>query len=135
MIVVPNQQGTPGPCSAIVDLYKSFLADALVLTPFNHDSVWIETGDNVRSGIFRGQAEIGEHSLHCRQMTDGTLGTDVLEVLGGHNFVVVVERALALRNGTSLNMLCNTVFEIANGSIAEMRKLPFDPMVWDEFWS
>jgi ketosteroid isomerase-like protein len=122
---------------AIADLYDSFLSGdpAPALAAFSDRSVWIEPGDNARSGIYRGPQEIAEHTVKCREMTDGTWGTDVLEIVGGDRFVIVVERALALRNGTALNMICNTVYEMTNGVVCEMRVLPYDGDAWNEFWS
>jgi ketosteroid isomerase-like protein len=121
----------------IADLYKSFLNDdpEPALAAFNDDSVWVDTGDNERSGVYRGVVEIAQHALNCRRLTDGTWGTDVLEMLGGERFVVVVERALALRNGTSLNMMVNTVYAMTDGVINEIRVLPYDTETWNAFWS
>jgi ketosteroid isomerase-like protein len=121
----------------IADLYKSFLNDdpEPALAAFNDESVWVDTGDNERSGVYRGVVEIAQHAIHCRKLTDGTWGTDVLEMLAGDRFVVVVERALALRNGRSLNMMVNTVYEMTNGVVNQLRVLPYDPQEWDAFWS
>ncbi len=121
----------------IADLYKSFLNDnpEPALAAFNDDSAWVEPGDNERSGVFRGVVEIAQHAIHCAKLTDGTWGTDVVEIIGGDEFVVVVERSLALRNGTSLNMLVNTVYEMADGVVKEVRVLPYDCDTWDAFWS
>ena len=121
----------------IADLYRAFIEEdpAPVLAAFNENSVWTESGNTARSGVFRGVAEIALHALHCKKLTDGTMGTEVQEILVGERFVVVVERALALRNGTSLNMLCNTVYEMADGVIAQVQVLPYDPEAWNEFWS
>ena len=122
---------------AIAALYRSFEKGEPqpMLSVFDDDSLWSEPAGNVRAGVFRGAEAIAEHTRSCRAQTDGTWGTDVQEILGGEKYVVVVERALALRNGTSLNMLCNTIYEMADGKVAEMRVLPFDPEAWHEFWS
>ncbi len=122
---------------AIAGLYRSFI-DAErqpALSVFTDESVWTEPEGNVRAGVFRGARAIAEHTNFCMDQTDGTWGTDVQEILGGEKYVVVVERALALRNGISLNMLCNTIYEMADGLVVEMRVLPFDPEAWHHFWS
>ena len=82
----------------IADLYKSFLNHdpEPALATFNDDSVWVEPGDNERSGVFRGVVEIAQHAIHCKELTDGTWGTDVVEIVGGDTCVIVVERSLAL---------------------------------------
>jgi ketosteroid isomerase-like protein len=122
---------------AIANLYGSFLTrdPGPALAVFNDDSIWIEPGDNLRSGTYRGLAEIVKHADHCKEMVDGNWGTDVLEMLPGNRYVVVVEKALALRNGTSLNMVVNTIYEMPNGIVTSFRSLPFDPDEWDAFWA
>jgi ketosteroid isomerase-like protein len=121
----------------IADLYKSFLNDdpEPALAAFDDQSIWVEVGDNERSGVFRGVVEIAQHAINCSKLTDDTWGTDVLEIVGGDRFVIVVERSLALRNGTSLNMLVNTVYEMSGGVVKEIRVLPYDCDAWNAFWS
>jgi ketosteroid isomerase-like protein len=121
----------------IVDLYAAFTTGnaAAMSRPFNDQSVWVEPGNNTRSGVFRGPQAIAEHTTNCMQLTDGTWGTDVQEIVGGDRYVIVVERALGQRNGKSLGMMCCTMYEMADGAVAEMRVLPFDAQVWDDFWS
>ncbi len=102
---------------------------------FNDHTVWIEPAGNARSGTFRGLEEIVNHTAHCMEMTDGTWGTDLVEILCGDDVVVVIERTLALRNGASLNMLCSTNYQMTNGVVTELRVLPFDFVGWNTFWS
>ncbi len=122
---------------AIAALYESFLNHdrTPAMAAFTDDTIWDEPDGNERSGQFRGVVEIALHAIHCRKLTDSTFGTDVLEILAGERHVVVIERSLALRNGTSLNMLVNTVYEMQDGIISKVRILPYDPEQWNEFWS
>ena len=69
------------------------------------------------------------------QLTDGTLATEVQEIVGGEHYVVVVERATAQRNGRSRDMLCATSYQMVDGMVAEMRVLPFDSQEWQRFWA
>jgi hypothetical protein len=68
------------------------------------------------------------------ELTDGTLATEVQEIVGGAQYVVAIERATAQRNGRSLDMLCATSYQIADGVVAEMQVLPFDSQEWQRFW-
>jgi|KBSSwiStaDraftv2_1062776.scaffolds.fasta_scaffold03399_12 ketosteroid isomerase-like protein len=122
---------------AIEDLYASFEDHdrGPAYACFTDDTVWEEPAGNERSGVFRGVVEIALHAIHCRKLTDSTFGSEVLEILVGMRYVVVVERALGLRNGMALNMLVNTVFEMTDGVIHKVRVLPFDCQKWNEFWS
>jgi hypothetical protein len=68
------------------------------------------------------------------ELTNGTLATEVQEIVGGEQYVVVVERATAERNGRSLDMLCATSYQMVDGMVAEIRVLPFDSQEWQRFW-
>jgi ketosteroid isomerase-like protein len=120
----------------IRDLYGAYTSDDLeaILRPFNDQSVWIELGDNQRTGVFHGATGLLEHSMRNLELTDGTLATQVQEIVGGEQYVVVVERATAQRNGQSLDMLCATSYQMVDGLVGEMRVLPFDSEKWQRFW-
>jgi ketosteroid isomerase-like protein len=120
----------------IRDLYGAYTSDDLeaILRPFNDQSVWIELGDNQRTGVFHGATGLLEHSMRNLELTDGTLATHVQEIVGGEQYVVVVERATAQRNGQSLDMLCATSYQMVDGLVGEMRVLPFDSEKWQRFW-
>jgi ketosteroid isomerase-like protein len=120
----------------IQDLYGAYISGDLeaALRPFNDQSVWIELGDNERIGVFRGATGLLEHSVRNLELTDGTLTTEVQEIVGGEKYVVVVERATAQRNGRALDMLCATSYQMADGMVAEVRVLPFDSQEWQRFW-
>jgi ketosteroid isomerase-like protein len=120
----------------IENLYGAYLTYDLeaTLRPYPDQSVWVEVGVNERSGVFRGATAILEHAMRNLELTDGTLATELQEVVGGERFVVAIERATAQRNGRSLDMLCATSYQMADGMVAEMRVLPFDSQEWQRFW-
>ena len=103
--------GAQSNLQVIVDLYESFdTGDSeAMLRPFTDESVWVEPGNNVRSGLFRGQREIFGHTMSCMELTDGTWAT--------------------------LAMPCATIYDMDDGTITEMRVLPFDSEGWQDFWS
>jgi ketosteroid isomerase-like protein len=120
----------------IENLYGAYLTYDLeaIPRPYHDQSVWVEVGVNERSGVFRGATAILEHAMRNLELTDGTLATELQEVVGGERFVVAIERATAQRNGRSLDMLCATSYQMADGMVAEMRVLPFDSQEWQRFW-
>jgi ketosteroid isomerase-like protein len=120
----------------IEDLYGAYTSGDLeaILRPFDDQSVWIELGDNQRTGVFHGATGLLEHSMRNLELTEGTLATKVQEIIGGEQYVVVVERATAQRDGRSLDMLCATSYQMVDGTVAEMRVLPFDSQEWQRFW-
>jgi ketosteroid isomerase-like protein len=121
----------------IQDLYDAYVSADLesILEPFNDESVWIELGENQRTGVFHGATGLLEHAMRSQELTDGTLTTEVQEIVGGEKYVVVIERATAQRDDRSLNMLCATTYQITDGTIAEVRVLPFDSQEWQRFWA
>jgi ketosteroid isomerase-like protein len=129
--------GAQSNLQVIVDLYESFdTGDSeAMLRPFTDESVWVEPGKNLRSGLFRGQQGIFGHTMSCMELTDGTWATEVKEIVGGEKHVVVLEQALGRRNGKSLAMPCATIYEMEDGTITQMRVLPFDSEGWHDFWS
>jgi ketosteroid isomerase-like protein len=120
----------------IQDLYGAYISGDLeaILRPFNDQSVWIELGENQRTGVFRGATGLLEHSMQNLELTDGTLATEVQEIVGGEKYVVVIERATAQRAGRALDVLCATSFHMADGVVAEIRVLPFDSQECQRFW-
>jgi ketosteroid isomerase-like protein len=120
----------------IQDLYGAYISGDLEAArrPFNDQSVWIELGDNQRTGVFRGATGLLERSMRNLELTDGTLTTEVQDIVGGEKYVVVVERASAQRNGRVLDMLCASSYQMADGMVAEVRVLPFDSQEWQRFW-
>lgn len=68
--------------------------------------------------------------MRDQELTDGTLRTEVQEILAGDEYVTVIERALAERGGISLDLNSCTVYRMAEGAVAEMRVLPFDNAAW-----
>lgn len=118
-------------------LYQAYIAGdlAAVTDGYTDSSVWADVGYNERSGVYRGKQAILEHAMQLATLTDGTIATKVNAILSGDNYVAALERATAQRKGRVLDMDCCTIYTMREGKIAEMRQLPFDAAVWDEFWS
>jgi hypothetical protein len=102
--------------------------------PFNaytDDSVWHERRRNERTGVYKGMQAIVEHGMQLAVLTDGTIATQVIEILPGDDHVAVLERATAQRKGRTLDMLCCSVYVLREGKIAQLNVLPFDAAAWE----
>jgi ketosteroid isomerase-like protein len=120
----------------INELYEaSVTGNIAALDVYTDDSVWVEVGSNRRTGVHRGKQAILEHAMQLAVLTDGTIATNVTEILPGDNHVAVLERATAKRNGSELDMDCCSMYTLHDGKIVELHVLPFDAARWDEYWS
>jgi ketosteroid isomerase-like protein len=120
----------------INELYDAYVTGNIAaFDVYTEDSVWVELGRNKRTGVYRGKRAILEHAMQLAVLTEGTIATNVTEILPGDNHVAVLERATAKRNGSNLDMDCCSMYTLRDGKIAELHVLPFDAARWDEFWS
>jgi ketosteroid isomerase-like protein len=122
--------------AVITALYQAYgTGDLAAFDAYTDDSVWDEVGRKRRAGVYRGKQAILQHAIQLAVLTDGTIATDVTEILPGHHHVAVLERATAKRNGRVLDMDCCSMYTLHDDKIAELHVLPFDAAAWDEFWS
>jgi uncharacterized protein len=120
----------------INELYDAYVTGNLAaFDVYTENSVWVEIGRNKRAGVYRGKQAILEHAVQLAVLTDGTIATNVTEILPGDNHVAVLERATAKRNGRALDMDCCSMYTLRDGKVADLHVLPFDAARWDEFWS
>jgi ketosteroid isomerase-like protein len=117
-------------------LYQAYVTgDLAAFDAYTDDSVWHEQGRNERTGVYKGMQAIIEHGMQLAALTDGTIATQVIEILPGDDHVAVLEHATAKRKGRALDMGRCTVYHLHEGKIIAMNVLPFDAAAWDEFWS
>src|SRR5437870_13452886 len=64
--------------------------------------VWHVPGRNLLSRDYIGKAEVAAFWLRARELSGGTVRTEVIDVLGGEAFGVAVVRVFAERGGKSL---------------------------------
>jgi ketosteroid isomerase-like protein len=123
--------------AGVIDaLYQAYVTgDLAAFDAYTEDSVWHELGLNERTGVYKGMQAIIEHGMQLAALTDGTIATQVIEILPGEDHVAVLERATAKRKGRTLDMVCCSVYRLNEAKIAELNVLPFDAAAWDEFWS
>ena len=66
----------------IHELYDAYVTgNVAAFDAYTDDSVWVETGRNERTGVYRGKNAILEHGMQLAVLTDGTIATKVEEIL------------------------------------------------------
>jgi ketosteroid isomerase-like protein len=100
------------------------------------DAVWHVPGKNLVSGDYKGKAEIAGFFAKARELSGGTVRTELLDILGGEKHAVALVRVFAKREGRSLGGQFQAfTFRIVDGKIAEFWFMVEDRYAVDAFWS
>lgn len=102
---------------------------------FAEDAVWHVPGAGVMSGTYRGKHEIFRFLANLPKLTNGTYGSQLVDVLASDERAAGLYRASGGRNGRTLELDQLLLFTIRNGLVQEVLALPSDPAAFDEFWS
>jgi ketosteroid isomerase-like protein len=115
------QQG--GDAAALMDM----LAD---------DVVWHVPGRNLLSRDYKGKAEVVGFWARVRELSGGTVRTELIEVLGGDAFGIALVRVFAERDGKSLGGQFQAfTYRIEDGKVVEFWFMVEDRYAVDAFWS
>ena len=124
------------------DLLRRFLdaqsrGDAALLNELLADDiVWHVPGRNLLSRDYAGKTEVFEFFGRARELSSGTVRTEVIDVMGGETYAVAIVRVFAEREGRSLGgSLQAWTCRIEGGKIAESWFLVEDRYAVDAFWS
>jgi len=124
------------------ELIRRFLdaqqrGDATVLVDLlSDDIVWHVPGRNLLSRDYTGKTEVIGFWGRARELSSGTVRSEIIEVMGGDNLSVAVVRVFAEREGRSLGgSLQAWAYRIDGGKIAEFWFLVEDRYAVDAFWS
>jgi len=87
------------------------------------------------AGAHRGRDAVLAFLARVMQLTDGTFGLDLEDVIGGDRYVVALFHGHGERNGKSLdNPTCLRV-RFENGRPCEIHEFVWDLFAVDEFWA
>jgi ketosteroid isomerase-like protein len=111
--------------------------DAAVLMDSLADNVvWHVPGKNLLSRDYTGKAEVVGFWGRVRELSGGTIRTELLDVLAGDDHAVALVRVYAEREGRSLGGQFQAfTYRIDGGKIAEFWFLVEDRYAVDAFWS
>jgi ketosteroid isomerase-like protein len=101
---------------------------------FADDAVWTVPGRGVMAGVSRGRDQIFRFLARLPKETDGTYGSELLDVLASDERAAAVYRARGTRRGRTLALDQVLLFRIEDGLVREVVALPTDPEAFEEFW-
>jgi uncharacterized protein len=109
---------------------------AIVMESLADDVIWHVPGKNLVSRDYNGKGEVAGFFLRVRELSGGTVRTDLIDVLGSESFAIALVRVFAQRNGKSLDGEFQAfTYRVKNGKIAEFWFLVEDRYAVDAFWS
>ncbi len=110
--------------------------EAAVRAALADDIVWHVPGRSPLSADYRGPDEVLAFLARPRELSNGTVRPQVLDVMAGDDYAIALVRVHAEREGKKLDgSLQAWTFRIAEGRIAEFWFLVEDRYEVDAFWS
>jgi hypothetical protein len=101
---------------------------------FAEDAVWIVPGSGVMAGTYRGREEIFRFLARLPKETDGTYGSELIDVLASDTRAAALYRARGTRHGRTLELDQLLLFRIEDGLVRSVLALPTDPDAFEAFW-
>jgi uncharacterized protein len=102
---------------------------------FADDAVWTVPGRGAMAGVYRGREEIFRFLARLPRETDGTYGSELLDVLVSEDRGAALYRARGRRKGRALELDQVLLFRISGGLVRQVLALPSDPAAFEEFWA
>lgn len=102
---------------------------------FAEDATWTVPGRGIMAGVFRGRDEIFRFLGRLPKETDGTYGSELVDVLASDARAAALYRARGTRHGRTLELDQVLLFRMADGLVSEVLALPSDPESFEEFWA
>jgi ketosteroid isomerase-like protein len=102
---------------------------------FAEDAVWSVPGKGVMAGVYRGREEIFRFLARLPKETDGTYGSELVDVLASDDRAAALYRARGTRYGRTLELDQVLLFRIEDGLVREVLALPSDPEAFEAFWA
>jgi len=102
---------------------------------FAEDAVWSVPGSGVMAGTYRGREEIFRFLARLPKETDGTYGSELIDVLASDGRAAALYRARGTRRGRSLELDQVLLFRIEDGLVRQVLALPSDPDAFESFWA
>ena len=102
---------------------------------FAEDAVWTVPGSGVMAGTYSGREEIFRFLARLPRETDGTYGSELVDVLASDERAAALYRARGTRHGRTLELDQVLLFSFRNGLVREVLALPSDPDAFEAFWA
>ena len=102
---------------------------------FAEDAVWFVPGRGVMAGSYQGREAIFRFLTKLPRETDGTYGSELIDVLASEDRAAALYRARGQRHGRNLELDQLLVFRIEDALVKEVLALPSDPDAFEAFWA
>jgi len=102
---------------------------------FAEDAVWTVPGRGAMAGVYRGRESIFRFLARLPKETDGTYGSELLDVLTSGQRAAALYRARGTRHGRTLELDQVLLFTFEGGLVREVLALPSDPEAFETFWA
>jgi ketosteroid isomerase-like protein len=102
---------------------------------FADDAVWHVPGRGIMAGTYRGREAIFRFLARLPKETDGTYGSELVDVLASDHRAAALYRARGARHGRTLELDQVLLFRIEGSSVREVLALPSDPDAFETFWA
>jgi uncharacterized protein (TIGR02246 family) len=102
---------------------------------FADDAVWSVPGRGAMAGRYEGREAIFRFLAKLPKETDGTYGSELVDVLASDDRAAALYRASGERHGRRLDLDQVLLFRIEGGLVHEVLALPSDPAAFEAFWA
>jgi ketosteroid isomerase-like protein len=102
---------------------------------FAEDAVWSVPGGGVMAGLYQGREAIFRFLAKLPKETDGTYGSELIDVLASDDRAAALYRARGTRRGRTLELDQVLLFRIEGGLVRRVLALPADPDAFEAFWA
>ena len=102
---------------------------------FAEDAVWSVPGRGAMAGTYEGREAIFRFLDKLPKETDGTYGSELIDVLASEGRAAALYRARGARQGRTLELDQVLLFNIEDGLVRRVLALPSDPDAFEAFWA
>jgi ketosteroid isomerase-like protein len=102
---------------------------------FAEDAVWSVPGRGAMAGLYEGREAIFRFLAKLPKQTDGTYGSELIDVLASDDRAAALYRARGTRHGRTLELDQVLLFRIDHGLVRHVLALPSDPAAFEAFWA
>ena len=102
---------------------------------FAEDAVWSVPGRGAMAGRYEGREAIFRFLARLPKETDGTYGSELIDVLASDDRAAALYRARGARRGRTLELEQVLLFRIEDGLVRHVLALPSDPDAFEAFWA
>ena len=102
---------------------------------FAERATWSVPGSGVMAGTYAGREAIFRFLAKLPKETDGTYGSELIDVMASDGRAAALYRAHGMRHGRTLELDQVLLFRFDQGLVEHVLALPSDPDAFEAFWA